>query len=301
MAEDLFSLMRRAKAQAGGAGAALGASLAGAPGGGLADAQGIASAAQGLAAPAGPGSGPRASHVQADLAADANQAQARDLSQQVGSQESRIQEAARHTETAAAQQARSDQLDSLALAEGHAQEEARLVERARQAKAAGDQAAVEAALDQAAFNRRLSNEKYVQTLQQEGALQRLDDSVSFKEALQNDVFAEEASTLKDYLGWKEWMSQDENQFREQLATIDINAAIAISGTQAEAANTAATAGAASGILAGGISAWGAQQNGSFDSDYQKAQEERESQGLSRQSYGGWQKQQGTAGGAAKGS
>lgn len=296
MATDLLDLLKSAKQRlASGVGAA---SATPPPAtSNLAQAQGLSGALQNRApaTPGGPGGGPRASNVQETVANEAAQAKTADVVTQGTETQRALGLAATRTEDEARASESTDRLAALTLAEAHSTREAELLEKGRQAQAKGDQAELESILDQAQFNRRLGNEQYVQTLQQQGALQRLGDKVGFLEALQRDVFADEQTTLEQYLGWKDVMASDDRAFQERLGAIDVNAALAIASSKAEQANVAAQAASASTLVSAGAKGYEKREEGAFDSDYKNYSKDQEAAGERPLSYATWKSEGATNG------
>lgn len=289
---DLSALLQRTKEQeAATSGAALGdarASLAGPPGGGLRELSGLSAALQNKAPTYGvPGQGPKASSVQEELAEGAAERQLGEVAQRADQQARDVATAADRLQGQSAAARREDSLANLALAESYSQREQALLEQARQAKAKGDVAELGAALDQISFYRRLGVERYTTALAQEGALQRLGDKANFAESLAADVFGEDLQTLQSLLGTREVMAGDERAFQEKIAGMDLSAAVKLAGLQQEQANSASMATGASGIIAGGTSAYGAYKKGEFSDDYQKYRDDEVAAGRTPKSFGGF--------------
>lgn len=93
-----------------------------------------------------------------------------------------------------------------------------------------------ARLEQAAFNLRMSNEEYLNNLQDEGKKKRLDNQIDFKTELQRTIFADQQSLLEDDLAFKEMMAMKDAEFQKLIANIDINAALQVASDAASAAN-----------------------------------------------------------------
>ena len=94
-------------------------------------------------------------------------------------------------------------------------------------------------LEQGAFNLRLGNNQYLQELQDTGRRERLGDSISFKEEMQRQIFADQTSLLEDDLAFKEMMTMDDATFQKLLATIDSNAALQMASDSAKSAGQTA--------------------------------------------------------------
>jgi hypothetical protein len=106
--------------------------------------------------------------------------------------------------------------------------------------------------EQVGFMLRLSSEQYVERLKIEGSKARLNDRINFTEALQRAMFDEERKLLDENLRFKRLIGATERDFKEQVAEIDIESALAIAGARAQGANAAMKAEAISGIVSGAI-------------------------------------------------
>jgi len=96
-----------------------------------------------------------------------------------------------------------------------------------------------AELEQLAHTMRMADTQYVDQITRVGKLRRLEDKLSFeREALELTLGAKQ-DILKQVLdfNWNEAMSDDE--WRRELAKLDINSVIAISNAEERAANTKA--------------------------------------------------------------
>lgn len=235
--------------------AAAQSTIAGPPGGSLGDLQRTATAMRGMTAGPGTGGGAAQSNVGETLERSAAQEQLAGVQRaaDVASRESALAEQA--TAQRLGQEQRETQLDELSFAEKAASEQSRLLESAREAKEQGRLDRFKAAVDQADILRRLSNEKYVQQLQQQGQLSRLGDANAFRDSLQNAVFAEENQTLQDYLGWKEIMASDDRAFNEKLSQIDLNTALELSKRKITSAQAQAGFEGLSGAISAGAKGW----------------------------------------------
>jgi hypothetical protein len=84
------------------------------------------------------------------------------------------------------------------------------------------------------FNARLSNDQYINQLQNEGQTKRLDNMLNFKTELAKDVFAGQNNLLNDKLKMQAMMDMDDRQFAEQLGEMDINYAMDVIENQIKA-------------------------------------------------------------------
>lgn len=115
-------------------------------------------------------------------------------------------------------------------------------------------------LEQLGFGMRLGSEKYITQLQQEAHKARLSDALRFDEELKRTIFADEEELFRNDLQFRALMNSRGRDLQEQLASIDIDTAIALAAADNKAVNqrsmwdgigTAVSAGA--GPLAGAFS------------------------------------------------
>lgn len=99
-----------------------------------------------------------------------------------------------------------------------------------------DLAKQKAQADQLGFTLRLSNSKYVDNLQREGKKARLDSALSFSEALQRSIFADEESLLHSNLDFRTAMRADDRTFETMMGKMSTDYAIEIAHAQASQAN-----------------------------------------------------------------
>lgn len=111
---------------------------------------------------------------------------------------------------------------------------------------------------------RLSNDDYLERLETEAAVSRLQEQSAFEWELAQSVFNEEISLLKNDLGFRSAMAADARTFKEYLAEIDINQAIELAVSDAKAKESAAqwqAAGQAiSSVIRGGTTLAGNMSN-----------------------------------------
>lgn len=93
-----------------------------------------------------------------------------------------------------------------------------------------------AKLEQLGFSMRLSNEQYINELQNQAARANLADELQFEEELYRTIFADEEELFRDDLDFRALLAADERAFRDELAQIDINAAIRLAETENKAAS-----------------------------------------------------------------
>jgi hypothetical protein len=114
-----------------------------------------------------------------------------------------------------------------------------------------DLAKDKARLEQLGFAARLSNDKYLNQLQNQARISNLGDELSFQEELMRSTFAEEESMFRDSMEFRSLMQADEREFRENLASMSLEFARDMANTQNETMRRqAAWSGIASIISAG---------------------------------------------------
>jgi len=141
-----------------------------------------------------------------------------------------------------------------------AQESSRLLQEfqngQRQLGAEKDAAAVE----QLGFASRLASDRYIDELQNAGAMNRLEDQISFDEQLAAAVFADERDLLAQKLKFSDLLNLDENEFRREIGAMDLGFAQSLASAQASAANISATYTAVGNMVSAGAKAgavkWG---------------------------------------------
>jgi len=116
------------------------------------------------------------------------------------------------------------------------------------------------AIEMAGAAQRLANDKYMYELQDIARRNRLQDSMSFADALQKSVFKDEIDLFRDNVAFNELMDADDATFKKWLADIDINTALQIAAADAAAVNKRAMIGAAGTI---------AKEGAKFGYDYMK--------------------------------
>lgn len=135
---------------------------------------------------------------------------------------------------------------------------------------------------------RLEDKKYLDTLELQGAKQRLDNAASFREAMEVASFGDSLETLRQTLGYDSILAASDRQFKDSLAKIDLNAAISMAEQNAAATKQMNTLKSSGELAKAGISGYGDYKSGEYDSDYQDAKAD----GTYSGSYSSYQKQQG---------
>lgn len=107
-----------------------------------------------------------------------------------------------------------------------------------------------ARMEQALFGMRLSNKKYLDSLEIEGRKRRLDNAVQFKEALTETLFREELDLLKSDISFKRALAGDERDFQKLIETMDLETALKLAMTESEATKIAQIASGAKAVISG---------------------------------------------------
>lgn len=132
-----------------------------------------------------------------------------------------------------------------------ADQAASMMQEFKQAGATLDLERDAAKVEQLGFLTRLGSEQYVNQLETEGARARLDDKLAFDLALAHDIFDDEIEVLGQKLNFADMINQDENKWREQLARIDLDTAMAVAAIDAKSANTQAVYTGVGGMVSAG--------------------------------------------------
>jgi hypothetical protein len=244
----------------------------------------LAAAKSGKAAPAAAPAAPAASSVQEQVA---NRVAAAASEQAAGqnavAQQALTQEAAGEAAqvSAANKQVDAKLLDvrtdmtnrATAIIADYTQNRAKLEMQGAQARA-----------EQLGFLLRLSNERYVQQLQDAGRRARLENQAAFQDSLMRTTFDEELGLYNQDLQFRSMLRSDDAEFQKQLAGVDISFALEMAKQQATQANQTQLFTGIGGLTQAGVSAYGANEQ-SKHSDYQSAV----SSGY-RGSYSQWQAQ-----------
>lgn len=126
------------------------------------------------------------------------------------------------------------------------------LERGKNTLSADEQ---KAGLEQAGFYTRLSNDQYVTELNNEGDRKRIDDSSNFKTELAKSTFSDQQSLFKDEADYKVLAQMTQDQFRQAMSNMDIDFAINMAKSEADAANRAGMASGAGTVIGAGAQAY----------------------------------------------
>lgn len=100
-------------------------------------------------------------------------------------------------------------------------------------------------------NMRLSSDKYITSLQTEGAKARLDDAASFEEALLKTEFGDQLDLLKSRLQGENILAISAADFEKEMTAIDLATAIRLAKLGVKTAGVNSAAKGASTIVTGG--------------------------------------------------
>jgi len=181
----------------------------------------------------GPGAAPRATNIQEQVQDQLTRNQLTDVAQQANLQSQQQGQEQRAVEQQFAQQ--KAQLDEQSISSQETyqrQVEASLKDYQRIIKQL-DVAKQGAKVEQLGFQLRLSNQNYIMKLKDTAARDKITSAVSFNEALQRTVFADEIDLLSSDLDFRMLLKADDATFNKMLAQIDIDTALEIAKAQAK--------------------------------------------------------------------
>lgn len=119
-------------------------------------------------------------------------------------------------------------------------------------------------VEQIGFFSRLSNDAYVTQLQQAGDLARLGDDAGFREALAKTTFGDDEQLFAQKMSAADLLNMSDNDFKKELANMDLDFAVALAKSDAQSANTAAMAQGVGGLVTGGVQAYAVYKKNSPD-------------------------------------
>lgn len=132
----------------------------------------------------------------------------------------------------------------------------KLLDQLEQSKGQLDVTKQKAATDQVAQGLRLGNAQYIDTLQREGARQRLDDSQSFQEALTKANFGDAQEQLQQKMGDQSILAANDRTYKQAMAKMDANLAYQIFGQDMSAEQQKQLYSSMGGLAQSGIGAYG---------------------------------------------
>lgn len=107
----------------------------------------------------------------------------------------------------------------------------------------------------------LQNKEYVNSLEREGQLRRLDDEQQFKNELQQSIFSDMLDLWESDAEFNQTMAKNEAEFNREVADIDLDMAMKMADSAAKQANLRAQYEGVSGLLSGGAQAFDQYQKG----------------------------------------
>lgn len=142
-------------------------------------------------------------------------------------------------------------------------------------------------LEQVASNLRLQDRQYVDNLQREGARARLEDSISFNEALKRSILEDNLSLTQQFYKDKAALDLSDREWSKYLATIDIDSAMQMMRDDARFATEQATIQGLGSLISTGIGIGGQAMGGGFNQNYRAYSESVREQGGTPLSYSAW--------------
>lgn len=197
-----------------------------------------------------PGATPRATNIQEQVQDQLTRGQLKDVAQQSALQSAQLGQEQRAVEQQYAQQ--QAQLDEQSISQQETyqrQVDAALKDYSRNIKQL-DVTRQGAKVEQLGFQLRLSNQSYIMQLKTEAARDRITSEAGFREALQRSIFADEIDLFSSDLDFRMLLKVDDAQFMRQLASMDIDTAMAIASAEAKANSTQAIVSGTSQLIQG---------------------------------------------------
>ena len=172
-------------------------------------------------------SAPKMSNLGAQTAAATGQVQSQLQNQQFEAKGQQLiaQEGAQEQAASSANAQVTEQ--GLAMREVLSNKTKELLQNAKQKNLSMDRDEDRVELQQLGISARLASEKYVEQLEREGALGRLEEAQSWERAYTSSVFDNELELLQIKLGHADIMNMDKNEFNDKLSRMNINDALAI--------------------------------------------------------------------------
>lgn len=156
----------------------------------------------------------------------------------------------------------------------------------------------QAGMERATALLRFQNQDYITNLQREGDKARLKEGNEFALQMAKDVMNNNQALLQSKLGQMAIRDVSEREFDKTLAQMGITEAVRLAKEESVNAQRQAQIGTGVELAKVGVQAYGTQQAGGFNKEYQTYAEGVREQGGTPVSYTSWQQRQGSA--AAKG-
>jgi hypothetical protein len=235
--------------------------------------------------------GPKGLSVAEAAARGQTQQQLQQVGQQAGLQATAIEQAAASQEQ---EQRQQEQRVEAQRAESNLRnkvETETVLRNLEQSKATLTEDQRQAGVEQVGAMLRFQNDDYIRNLQREGDRARLKDKVAFDEQLTESIFADNIAGKKLFYANQELFDASDRDFNKELAKIDITTAIQMAKENASFGQKQAQVQGVAEIAKTGVSVYGQQQSGAFNSDYKSYAEGARTKGQTPVSYTTWQASQ----------
>ena len=113
-----------------------------------------------------------------------------------------------------------------------------------------------AKLEQLGFSMRLSNDKYLNDLEQRARVADLSNAVNFEEELTRSIFADEEELFRNDLDFRAMIAADQRTFQDEMAQMDINMALSMAEASNKALSEKQMWDGIGGLVQAGASAYG---------------------------------------------
>ena len=249
--------------------------------------QQLLAAKKGIVGPAS-ALGPRGLNVAEAAARGQTQQQLQQVGQDAGLQATAIGQAAASQEQ---EQSQQEQRLEGQRAESNLRnkvETETVLRNLEQSKATLTEDQRQAGVEQVGAMLRFQNDDYIRNLQREGDRARLKDKVAFDEQLTESIFADNIAGKKLFYANQELFDASDRDFNKELAKIDINTALQMAKENAAFGQKQAQIQGVAEIAKTGVSVYGQQQAGAFNSDYKTYSESVREKGGTPISYTSWQ-------------
>ena len=249
--------------------------------------QQLLAAKKGIVGPAS-ALGPRGLNVAEAAARGQTQQQLQQVGQDAGLQATAIGQAAASQEQ---EQSQQEQRLEGQRAESNLRnkvETETVLRNLEQSKATLTEDQRQAGVEQVGAMLRFQNDDYIRNLQREGDRARLKDKVAFDEQLTESIFADNIAGKKLFYANQELFDASDRDFNKELAKIDITTALQMAKENAAFGQKQAQVQGVAEIAKTGVSVYGQQQAGAFNSDYKTYSESVREKGGTPISYTSWQ-------------
>ena len=204
----------------------------------------------------GPSTGPQASNIQELQAQRAAQLQQQQLSQQAQNQDLAQQQQEDEQWLALDDQEFQTREKAIEVKQQINNQLETLLTQFEQGKGQLNLDKMKAQTEQLGFLARLSSDKYVTKLKNEGARARLDSNAGFKEAMMNAAFQNQQQLLNESFRLRGLLRADGRDFEKELANMDIETAMQVLEAEMDAEKEAMFAQGLQGLVSAGAQAYG---------------------------------------------